>query len=604
MALINLRLISLLLVTTSIQCNAASAKTESINFRKEKINIDKDYSIWVEVGTMEVPENRKVNNREKITLKVIKLKCTASNPGNPIIYLAGGPGVSGISMLKTERLIIFEALRAFGDVIIFDQRGTGNSLPNMTSDTPLNLPLDKPIDHPESLVSLYNSMKEMQVRLKKNNIDINAYHTLENAADVNDLRLALGADHMILWGYSYGSHLALAVIKEYSRFVEKAILTGVNGLNQRFRLPTDVNRVIEEMDNIIDQTPPLRKQIPSLKALIKQELEKLQDSPVTTTIQVADKPISVTIGKADVEVLIALNLGSISFIREFPQLFYQMSQNNYTAITYYVYKYVKKRPEGTPMSFSMHYASGVSAERLAVITKSQHEGFFRNAINFPFLNKEIKQLWSIPDLGDTFRNSYKSEVPVLLLSGNLDGRTSISDAVEVGKQFTDKTHIVFKNASHDLLAPQIIPVMENFMVNQKQKDTVYTVPGFDFYALNSQQIIKKTTAILFAGGMEGIEKFRDYYTQLVNSPNSYVTSTQILPAVYQLFSMNKPELALAALKINQELFKVENWQIIHAMGEAYSLMGNKQEALNYFNQSLVLHPLNFVAYKKIKSGVL
>lgn len=603
MALINLRLISLLLVIASIQCNEVYAKTRNIKFRREKINIDKDYSIWAEAGTLQVPEDRKTNRQEKITLKVIKLKSTSSHPGSPIVYLAGGPGVSGISMLKTERLIIFEALRAFGDVIIFDQRGTGHTMPTMTSNTPLNLPLDKPIDHPESIDAFYNSMKAMLVQLKNKNIDINAYNTIENAADVNDLRLALGVDKLNLWGYSYGSHLALAVIKEYGRFVEKAILSGINGLNQRFRLPTDINQVIEEMDHLIDQNPPLRTQIPSLKALIKQELEKLQNNPVTTTIEVNNKPTSVTIGRTDVEVLIALNLGSISFIREFPQLFYQMSQNNYSAMTHYVYKYIKTRPIGTPMSYSMHYASGFTADRLAVITNTQQEGIIRNAINFPFLTHEMQQLWAVPDLGDSFRNFFSSEVPVLLLSGNLDGRTSVSDAVEVGKQFSNKTHIVFKNASHDLLAPQIIPVIENFMGNKRQNDTTYTVSGFDFYAPNSQQIIQKSTAILFAGGMTGIEKFRQYYTQQVLTPDTYVTPTQILPTVYQLFKLNKPELALAALKINQELFKTENWQIIMAIGEAYSLMDKKEEALQYFNQSLELNPLNFEAYKKIKSHV-
>ncbi len=592
----------LFLICSTSACKSAVTQQGHISFKPEKIQIDKDYSIQAETGTLDVPENRKLNKDKRITLPVIRLKSTSPNPGMPIIYLAGGPGISGISMLKTERLIIFDALRAYGDVIIFDQRGTGTSKPLMTSLKPLDLPLDKPVDDPVSLAAYYEKMRQMAAELKKNNIDINDYNTLENAADVNDLRIGLGAEKMILWGYSYGSHLALAVIKEYGYFVEKAILTGVNGLNQRYRLPTDINSVFNEIDHLISLEPRLRKQIPSFPLLVKQELEKLEKNPVTATIEINNKKLQVTIGRADVEVLVALNTGTISFIRELPQLFYNMSQNNYGAIGAYVYRNIKERPEGTPMSYTMHYASGASPDRLALISKTQDDGMLRNAINFPFTTNDLKNIWSVTDLGESFRQPFQSGVPVLLLSGNLDGRTSIADAQEVGRQFTHRTHIVFNNASHDMLSPHVMKVMANFLKGQPQNDTTYTIPGFDFYALNSSEIIQKTTAMLLAEGMSGIEKFREYYTKLVGDTSNYFINTQILPVVYQLFNFKKPDVALEALKIHQQLFKEEHWQIMNAFGDAYLELGNKEEALKYFTRSLELNPLNFRAYKMVNSN--
>lgn len=592
----------LVLICSSFACKATTTQSGGLLFKPATIHIDKNYSIQAESGTLDVPENRKVSNGQVITLQVIRLKSSSPNPGSPIIYLAGGPGVSGINMLKTERLIIFEALRAYGDVIIFDQRGTGTTRPVLTSSKPLDLPLDKTVDDPESLAVYYEKMKQSAERMKKNNLDIDSYNTLENAADVNEIRVAVGAKKMILWGYSYGSHLGLAVIKEYGNFVEKAILSGVNGLKQRFRLPTDINTVFSEMDRLIALEPNLRKEIPSFPLFVKQELEKLEKNPVTTTMEINNKQIQLVIGRADVEQLLALNTASISFISELPQLFYNMSLNNYSGIGNYIYRDIKKRPEGTPMSYSMHYASGVSPERMATISKTQHDGLLRNAINFPFISQELKDIWPMTDLGEGFRQPFISDVPVLLLSGNLDGRTSIADAQEVGKQFTHKTHIVFNNASHDMLTPLVMNVMQDFISGQKQKDTTYTVPGFSFYALNSVQTIQKSTAMLFAEGMGGIEKFREYYSKLVNTPGNYVLPTQVLPTVYQLFGLKKPEIAIEVLKINQQLFKKENWQIISAFGDAYLELGNKEEALKYFIRSLELNPLNFRAYKIIKSS--
>jgi pimeloyl-ACP methyl ester carboxylesterase len=572
------------------------AKSE-ISFKPEAIRIDKNYSIQAESGTLMVPESRKKNNDKVIALQVIRLKSTNPKPGPPIIYLAGGPGTSGIQMLQTERLIIFDALRAFGDVIIFDQRGTGVSKPVLTSSKRLDLPLDKTLDSPESIAFYISTMKQRAEQLKDNNIDINSYNTIENAADVNDIRKALNSEKMILWGYSYGSHLALAVIKQYGEFVEKAILSGVNGLNQRYRLPTDINEVFNEIDRLIGQESTLRKDIPTFQNLVKQELNKLDNKPVTAKIEVNNKPIEVTFGRSDVEVLIALNTASISFIAELPQLFYNMSQNNYTGIAIYIYKDLKTRPEGTPMSYSMHYASGVSEERLSLISNTQSQGLLRNAINYPFTSNELRTIWKVDDLGENFRKPFNSDVPILMLSGNLDGRTSISDAREVGKQFTRKTHMIFNNASHDMLTPQVITVMQNFMAGKIQRDTTYTVPNFHFYALNSSKLIQKATAMLFAEGIAGVNKFKEYYRNLVTSPDTYVVSNQILPTVYQLFSMKKAEVAIEALKINQDLFPEENWQILNAFGDAYIELGNKAEAIKYYKRSLELNALNIKAYK-------
>jgi pimeloyl-ACP methyl ester carboxylesterase len=45
--------------------------------------------------------------------------------------------------------------------------------------------------------------------------DLTAYNTAASAADVNDLRLALGYEQINLWGGSYGARLALEVMRDY-----------------------------------------------------------------------------------------------------------------------------------------------------------------------------------------------------------------------------------------------------------------------------------------------------------------------------------------------------------------------------------------------------
>jgi pimeloyl-ACP methyl ester carboxylesterase len=63
--------------------------------------------------------------------------------------------------------------------------------------------------------------------LLERGINLSAYNTAENAADVEDLRLALGYDQVNLYGISYGSRLALTVMRDYPEGVRSAIIDGV-----------------------------------------------------------------------------------------------------------------------------------------------------------------------------------------------------------------------------------------------------------------------------------------------------------------------------------------------------------------------------------------
>jgi len=55
-------------------------------------------------------------------------------------------------------------------------------------------------------------------------IDLAAYHSAAMAADVNDLRLALGYDRVNLFGVSYGTRTALTVMRDFPDILRSVIL--------------------------------------------------------------------------------------------------------------------------------------------------------------------------------------------------------------------------------------------------------------------------------------------------------------------------------------------------------------------------------------------
>ena len=55
-------------------------------------------------------------------------------------------------------------------------------------------------------------------------IDVSAYNTAENAADVADLADALALDSYSLYGISYGTRLAMAVMRDHPQNISSVVL--------------------------------------------------------------------------------------------------------------------------------------------------------------------------------------------------------------------------------------------------------------------------------------------------------------------------------------------------------------------------------------------
>src|SRR5215203_1977353 len=65
--------------------------------------------IAAELGEIEVPEDRDQPASRRIKLRFVRFASTAPRPGSPIIYLAGGPGGSGIQSARGARFPVFMA---------------------------------------------------------------------------------------------------------------------------------------------------------------------------------------------------------------------------------------------------------------------------------------------------------------------------------------------------------------------------------------------------------------------------------------------------------------------------------------------------------------
>src|SRR5687767_8306998 len=209
-----------------------------------------------ELGILHVPENRSDPGSNLIELAFVRFKSTAKNPGPPIVYLAGGPGGSGTAAARGSRFPLFMALREIGDVIAFDQRGTGMSKPNLTCLQRLELPVDL-VPSRAAVVDLLRERSRDCVFYWHDiqRVDLTGYNTNENADDLEDLRKALGAKQISLWSISYGTHLSLATIRRHPRSIHRAILAGIEGPDHTHKPPGNIQKHLEDLAALIKADP-------------------------------------------------------------------------------------------------------------------------------------------------------------------------------------------------------------------------------------------------------------------------------------------------------------------------------------------------------------
>lgn len=438
-----------------------------------------------ELGRLFVPENRRNANSKLIELTFVRFKSTAANPGPPIIYLAGGPGGSGIAAARSTRFPLFQAMRAIGDVIALDQRGVGMSKPNLNCRERLTLSPDTAHNREVVLEAFRKQARACAESFRAQGVDLNGYHTNENADDLEALRKALGVPKISLWAISYGTHLATAALKRHEKSIHRVILAGVEGPAHTVKLPSNVQAHLAHIDRLVKADPNLSKEIPDLLGLMKTVLERVAKEPVVVAVNdlTTQQKVSVTINQFVLQYLTSNLFGGNEHL--LPRHYYQISKGDFSGAGQAWLRVIRGGSGASAMAGMMDCYSGISPARRQQIAREAKVTLLGDIMDFPFL--DVCDAWGNPDLGEAFRAPVKSSVPVLFISGTFDVRTPVSNAEEVRRGFRTSAHLIIEGAVHSdplfVSSPKIKDVMLEFMQGQPLSTTRIELPPLRFAAL-------------------------------------------------------------------------------------------------------------------------
>jgi pimeloyl-ACP methyl ester carboxylesterase len=419
----------------------------------------------VERGTFSVPEDRNDARSRRIDIGFIRFKSTSPTPGAPIVYLAGGPGGSGVATARGPRQPIFLALREVADVIALDQRGVGLSNPIPPCTARRKLDPAEPLT--EASLSAYyrETLDRCLGEWRSAGVAVKGYTTEQNADDLEDLRRALGAAKIDLWGISYGTHLAFAAMRRHPKSIGRVALASAEGMDQTVKLPAHLDSAFSRIEGIA----------PGLSARMRRVHDKYGAEPQTFALPQGGP--SFRTDSFPLRMMAGILPKNPDGIAQLAGAYQALEAGQTQALAPLIYGYFFKNPVTmTGMPELMDIASGISGPKLALVRRQAPGSLLGTATNFPM--PQLRGAVPGLDLGDRFRREIESNIPVLLLSGDLDVRTPLEEQAAATAGLKRLHRIVVRNGGHDLFEahPQVPAILVDFFSGRRVTVTELVLP--------------------------------------------------------------------------------------------------------------------------------
>lgn len=400
-------------------------------------------------GKLEVFEDPKSQAGRRIFLQIVILPAIEARPArDPVFFLAGGPGQGAATIASAGEDSLMSQLRRRRDLVFIDQRGTGDSHPlncNLSSDPAL---LQTYFDE----LFPIERVRACRVALERHS-DLKLYTTPAAVADLEQARAALGYDTINLYGISYGTMVALEYIRQYPHHVRAAALAGVT--TPAAKLPLHYAKGAQEALNSLIHACALedgcRAAYPSLEADLAKALASLERDPATLTLA---HPKTKTLQTARLtpsaftERLrnLLYNTATASLL---PLLIHRAAQGDWTAFGKVATRTTAAHHHTLAMGLYLTVTCSesvplISEDEISRETSGTFLGEYRTR-----RHQAACREWPRGDVPASYYAPVYSSVPIMMLSGELDGATPARLGSEASQSLSNSRQVLLPGTAHD-----------------------------------------------------------------------------------------------------------------------------------------------------------
>lgn len=415
-------------------------------------------------GSIEVPEDHTRPAGRRIALRVAVLPALDPDAApDPLVLLAGGPGQGAVEAIA-PLLPAFTRVRRHRDLVLVDQRGTGES-------NPLDCSLhDEDAPLAERLGEAGFPAERLRECLAGWSADVRHYTTMAAVADLVAVLDRLGYRQANLWGGSYGTRLALALIGRHPERVRAAILDGVAPYENRLPLffARDGQRALDLLFEHCAADAACATAYPDLAGRFAALLQRLRERPEPVVLE---HPVTGERVEARVSYdAFVSTLRGVLYAPDVavlvPWTIDQASRGNFEPMA----AQALALESGFSDSLSLGlFFSVVCAEDVPFITSGEVEAeasdtFFGTAQTNALI--EVCRDWPRGEVPEGRRDPIRSDVPILMLSGELDPATPPVWAEVAGRTLTRSVHVVVPGVGHGATSQGCVPeLIDRFLTH-------------------------------------------------------------------------------------------------------------------------------------------
>jgi pimeloyl-ACP methyl ester carboxylesterase len=418
----------------------------------------KDIPEPVSCGSISVYENRAAHTGRKINIRFVVLGSTSrQHAPDPIFDIAGGPGIASAEGAP-EVAQIFGYVRLARDIVLVDQRGTGQS-------NPLTCDMYEGEKMPQAVFEGFlpvGGVRHCRQKLEKD-ADLTQYTTDNAMDDLDDVRAALGYDKINLHALSYGTIASQTYIQRHGEHVRLAMMEGAAPLN--FKIPLyyarDSQHALEGLLADCAADAPCAKAHPDPNKALQQAIALLSRGPVNVDIEYQEHPSTVQYTLPVFMETLRNLLYRADLANQIPILLAESAKGNFVPMA----MQTLEQRSGDAVYPWGQYLTITCAEHVHWITEAEIKA---QSSGSPFADYRIRrqqegcQYWPTPaKVTPPDASKFLSNVPTLIITGTLDPVTPPVRGREVQKALPNSKVVEIPHGGHLLVGLKGIECLDD-----------------------------------------------------------------------------------------------------------------------------------------------
>ena len=455
-----------------------------------------DLTDKLEFGYIAVPEQHTKPDGPVIQVAVARFRSASDQPAaDPIVLINGGPGDSNLDLFV--RLMAGPMGKAFlsqRDVVIIEIRGLRYSKPNLVCDEVFEAQLrmvDKDLKGEEANQVLLTAMRASHDRFVKAGINLSAYNNVETAADIALVMTILKYDQFNMLAASAGTIVAQHVMRNHPERVRSVILNAAVPIGFPFFRDLILNacRSLQRVFELCEADSACRLAYPDLENRFFSYVEKLNTEPVT---------IPVKNPNTGEEVSFVLNGDRLStwlfvsmyFNTQVPHSLHKLMAGDYTEFQRHVRIFFPMRSFSYGLSYTVFSTEYLDFDVEDTRIDGRYARFADGISLFfgPKLIVQAKEFWHVSPIDRSFLEPLKSDIPTLILNGELDHVLPRKYVEEMASNLEKGYIYVFPGVAHSPIDAGLCPfsMILEFLTDPSKAPDAECIKQFKHVFLTNQ----------------------------------------------------------------------------------------------------------------------